>query len=171
MENRRKELLQKLWSAQDEAYELMAEYDSLPHTYGSVVLYQAEALVVNLIGEHSDITITELGSILKKTASACSQIVRKLKSKGLVEQVRNESNNRQLNLRLTEAGKKEAVEQEKDYQRRVRRMVACLSREEQESLLKMLTALAECWWDLDQNREEQGAIVSGDSGNGKRSSE
>ncbi len=76
-----------------------------------------------------------------------------------------------MNLRLTEAGKKEAVEQEKDYQRRVRRMVACLSREEQESLLKMLTALAECWWDLDQNREEQGAIVSGDSGNGKRSSE
>ena len=105
MENRRKELLQKLWAAQDEAYELMAEYDSLPHTYGSVVLYQAEALVVNLIGEHSDITITELGSILKKTASACSQIVRKLKSKGLVEQVRNESNNRQLNLRLTDAGK------------------------------------------------------------------
>lgn len=105
MENRRKELLQKLWSAQDEAYELMAEYDSLPHIYGSVVLYQAEALVVNLIGEHSDITITELGSILKKTASACSQIVRKLKSKGLVEQVRNESNNRQLNLRLTDAGK------------------------------------------------------------------
>ena len=61
--------------------------------------------MVNLIGEHSDITITELGSILKKTASACSQIVRKLKSKGLVEQVRNESNNRQLNLRLTDAGK------------------------------------------------------------------
>lgn len=105
MEHGRKELLQKLWAAQDEAYELMAEYDSLPHTYGSVVLYQAEALVVNLIGEHSDITITELGSILKKTASACSQIVRKLKSKGLVEQVRNESNNRQLNLRLTDAGK------------------------------------------------------------------
>lgn len=105
MEHGRKELLQKLWAAQDEAYELMAEYDSLPHTYGSVVLYQAEALVVNLIGEHSDITITELGSILRKTASACSQIVRKLKSKGLVEQVRNESNNRQLNLRLTDAGK------------------------------------------------------------------
>lgn len=105
MENRRKALLQKLWAAQDQAYELMAEYDSLPHTYGNVVLYQAEALVVNLIGEHSDITITELGSILKKTASACSQIVRKLKSKGLVEQVRNESNNRQLNLRLTDAGK------------------------------------------------------------------
>ena len=83
----------------------------------------------------------------------------------------SETDGRQLNLRLTEAGKKEAVEQEKDYQRRVRRMVACLSREEQESLLKMLTALAECWWDLDQNREEQGAIVSGDSGNGKRSSE
>ena len=88
-----------------------------------------------------------------------------------MEKAKSKTDGRQLNLRLTEAGKKEAVEQEKDYQRRVRRMVACLSREEQESLLKMLTALAECWWDLDRNREEQGAIVSGDSGNGKRSSE
>ena len=38
----REELLQRLWEAQDEAYDLMAEYDSLPHRYGDNVLYQAE---------------------------------------------------------------------------------------------------------------------------------
>lgn len=113
----------------------------------------------------------ELQDILGICSGSLSEILAKMEADGFLEKAKSKTDGRQLNLRLTEAGKKEAVEQEKDYQRRVRRMVACLSREEQESLLKMLTALAECWWDLDQNREEQGAIVSGDSGNGKRSSE
>ena len=48
---------------------------------------------------------TELAAILKKTPSACSQIVRKLRAKGWVEQVRNAENNRIYNLYLTESGK------------------------------------------------------------------
>ena len=106
MRDKREELLNKIWKAQDEAYALMYEYDSLPHCYGETVLYQAEAYIVNLIGEYQDITTTELALILGKTASACSQIIHKLKNKELVEQIRNEENNRLYNLRLTEKGKK-----------------------------------------------------------------
>ena len=40
------QLLRQIWDAQDTAYDLMNEYDSLPHYYGSVVLYQAEAYIV-----------------------------------------------------------------------------------------------------------------------------
>ena len=120
--------------------------------------------IFTILSKAKELPQRELQDILGICSGSLSEILAKMKAK-------SKTDGRQLNLRLTEAGKKEAVEQEKDYQRRVRRMVACLSREEQESLLKMLTALAECWWDLDQNREEQGAIVSGDSGNGKRSSE
>ena len=36
--------------------------------------------------------------------SACSQLVRRLRDKGWVEQVRNTANNRQYMLRLTESG-------------------------------------------------------------------
>ena len=43
------QLFRQIWAAQDTAYDLMSEYDSLPHCYGSVVLYQAEAYIVNLI--------------------------------------------------------------------------------------------------------------------------
>ena len=82
----------------------MNEYDSLPHYYGSVVLYQAEAYIVNLVGQHPGITVTQLAEILNKTTSACSQIVRKLRAKGFVEQIRNPDNNRLYNLELTEAG-------------------------------------------------------------------
>ena len=105
MEQQREALLGQIWAAQDEAYDLMYEYDSLPHRYGAHILYQSEAHIIDLIGEHPEITVTELAAILKKTPSACSQIVRKLRAKGWVEQVRNAENNRIYNLYLTESGK------------------------------------------------------------------
>lgn len=106
MGDKREELLRQLWTAQDEAYDLMCEYDSLPHHYGESILYQAEGHIIDLIAVYPGITITDLGNILKKTPSACSQIVRKLKEKGWVEQTRNRDNNRQFNLKLTESGQK-----------------------------------------------------------------
>lgn len=106
MDKKRDELLEQIWTAQDTAYDLMCEYDSLPHRYGENFLYQAEAHLIDLIALHPDITITDISNILRKTPSACSQIVRKLRAKGWVEQIRNEENNRIINLRLTEEGMK-----------------------------------------------------------------
>lgn len=106
MDETRNKLLADLWEAQDEAYDLMVEYDSLPHHYGENILYQAEGHIIDLIAAYPGITITDLGNILKKTPSACSQIVRKLREKGWVEQTRNQENNRQYNLTLTEGGLK-----------------------------------------------------------------
>lgn len=106
MEELRRKVLKEVWDAQDEAYELMVEYDELPHHYGEHILYQSEGEIINLIGVHPGVTITDLGNILRKTASACSQIVRKLRGKGFVVQTRNRDNNRQYNLTLTEAGQK-----------------------------------------------------------------
>ncbi len=34
MSKKREELLEQIWAAQDTAYDLMSEYDSLPHSYG-----------------------------------------------------------------------------------------------------------------------------------------
>lgn len=104
METKREALLRKIWAAQDTAYDLMCEYDSMPHSYGENTLYQAEAHLIDLIAQQPDITITDLAGIVCKTPSACSQIVRKLRAKGWVEQTRNAANNRQFMLRLTEAG-------------------------------------------------------------------
>lgn len=97
-------LLLQLWDAQNEAYDLMSEYDALPHYYGENLMYQAEGQIVDLIAAHPGITVTDIGNTLKKTASACSQIVRKLRDKGWVQQVRNAENNRVFNLTLTQAG-------------------------------------------------------------------
>lgn len=102
--DRRKKLLTQLWDAQNKAYDLMSEYDELPHCYGEHVLYQAEGNIAELVAIHPGTTVTDLSVILKKTPSACSQIVRKLVEKGFVEQIRNPENNRQYNLWLTEKG-------------------------------------------------------------------
>lgn len=63
----RTEIFNKIWNEQDRAYELMFEYDSMPHKYGeNIVLYQAEGELVDEVALHPDITVTELASILKK---------------------------------------------------------------------------------------------------------
>lgn len=104
MSKKRDELLEQMWAAQDTAYDLMSEYDSQPHSYGENILYQAEAHLIDLIALNPDVTVTDLAGMVRKTPSACSQIVRKLRAKGWVEQVRNAANNRQMMLRLTPAG-------------------------------------------------------------------
>ena len=64
MDARRKELLAEIWNAQDDAYELMYEYNSLPHYYGENILYQAEGQIIDFVAIHPGITITELGTLL-----------------------------------------------------------------------------------------------------------
>ena len=81
----REDVLQQVWEAQNEAYDLMYEYDALPHQYGENTLYQAEAHTVDLIAAHPGITATDLAEILRKTVSASSQIIRKLRTKGWVD--------------------------------------------------------------------------------------
>ena len=102
----REELLNLVWEEQDTAYDLMCEYDGLPHHYGENILYQAEGHLIDLIALYPGITTTDLAGILKKTVSACSQLVHKMRKKGWIKQTRNENNNRQYNLELTESGQK-----------------------------------------------------------------
>ena len=78
--------------------QLMNEYDSLPHDYGNAVLYQSEAHLIQCIGQNDGITVTEASKLLKKTKSACSQMVKKLVGKNWVKQTRNQKNNREYNF-------------------------------------------------------------------------
>jgi len=104
-EKERYELFCKMIDELDVAFGLVHEYDSQLHDYNGVVLYQAESQMIKLIGNYPGISAHECSDILKKTLSACSQLVKKLKRKGWICQERNEQNNRVYNLYLTEEGK------------------------------------------------------------------
>lgn len=88
----------------DIGYDLAFEYDSVPHYICGEILYQAEAHVVQYIGQHEKSTTTELAAATKKTPSACSQIIKKLIKKELVQQRRNPQNKREFFLELTAHG-------------------------------------------------------------------
>lgn len=100
----REVLLSEIWKLQHEIYDLIIFYGGAPYRYGEISIYQAEGEILNKIAEHPGITVTELGKILNKTTSACSQTVSKLRIKGIVEQRRNPENPQQNNLVLTELG-------------------------------------------------------------------
>lgn len=156
MDTRRKEVLNRIWSSQDEAYELMYEYNSIPHYYGENILYQAEGQVIDFIAMHPGITITELGLILQKTPSACSQIVRKLRAKGWVEQTRNEENNRFYNLTLTESGMniyRDHLQFTQSCQDIAFQLLSEFSTQELEDHLRVQRRLIEAYWgDVMRNR-------------------
>lgn len=157
MGEKRRALLEEIWKAQDTAYDLMCEYDSLPHRYGENTLYQAEAHLIDLIALHPDITITDLANILRKTPSACSQIVRKLRAKSWVEQIRNTENNRQLNLRLTAQGEKvyrDHVAFSRNCQEITFQMLEGFSQEELETYLAVQRRINEAYQgDVRRSRE------------------
>ena len=92
MEKERAKLLDELLNQIDRAYDLMEEYDSMSRKYGEVILYQVEAHLIKYIGEHPGTTVSDIAQDLNKTSSAASQMVKKLQTKGLIEQIKNEKN-------------------------------------------------------------------------------
>lgn len=102
----REKLFKEIIEEIDLAYDLMYEYDSLLHQYGDHILYQEESHLIQCIGRTPGITNNELAKELKKTKSACSQMVKKLIEKNWVIRKKNENNNREYYLFLTEEGHK-----------------------------------------------------------------
>lgn len=117
----------------DEGYTLIHEYDTQLHDYNGVILYQAESQLIKLIGNFPGISAAECANKLKKTLSACSQLIKKLKNKGWIRQERNELNNRVYNLYLTEEGKEiyknHRKFEEKCYKRTYRLLDSCTEAE------------------------------------------
>lgn len=102
--NERYELYCAMIDRLDKGVHLINEYDSVPHDYGSAVMYQAESKIIQLVGKYPGIKASEIAVVFHKTPSACSQLIRKLRNKGWIRQVRNEKNNREYRLFLTEDG-------------------------------------------------------------------
>lgn len=102
----RYQLFGKLIDTLDLGVTYIEAYDAELHDYNGTILYQAEAKVIKGIGDKPGITVSELAVREDKTTSAYSQLIRKLRKKGWVRQERNDKNNREYNLFLTEEGQK-----------------------------------------------------------------
>ena len=101
----------------DESYDLMSDYDAIPHHYGDEYLYQSESQIIHVVGDHPGITAKELSDLIRKTPSFCSQNIKKLRAKGYMEQIKNKNNAREYLLQLTEKGK-EMYAAHRDFEQR-----------------------------------------------------
>ncbi len=136
---------------------LINEYDSLLHDYNGVVMFQAESQMVKAIGDSPGITASRLAEQFKKTKSACSQLVRKLKKKGWIMQKRNEENSREYNLFLTETGK-DIYSRHRDFEdscyRRAFEMLSDITPDEMESYIKIQKRLNKAFeMDVSQSKK------------------
>lgn len=136
---------------------LIEKYDSLLHDYYGAVLFQAESQMIKAIGDAPGITAAALAEKFDKTPSACSQLVRKLKAKGWVKQIRNCSNSREYNLTLTGQGQ-EIYQKHQDFEnacyRRTFQMLDGVSDEELKSYIKIQQRLNQAF-ELDVKESEQ----------------
>lgn len=85
---------------------LISSYESFPRKYGTEdELFMVEVHTLNIIGDHRQITTSEIAEITNRTKSAVSQMVDKLIKKELAVKYRNQNNYRELIIELTPKGK------------------------------------------------------------------
>lgn len=78
-----------------------------PRKYGTdQLLYKSEIHTIELIGSCIECNMTEMAERLGVTKGALSQVVNKLKKKKLVIKERKSDNEKEVFLKLTEAGQK-----------------------------------------------------------------
>ena len=76
---------------------------------------------------------------------SASEILSKQETAGLIVRTQNETDRRTTDIRLTEAGGTLALEAAQQRQKRHEAMFACLSEEEQQTLLGLLEKLHDDW--------------------------
>ncbi len=157
------ELFLRLISVFDAGFDYTAAYDSVPHQYGDETLYQSEMHLLKEIGRAQEITVTELAASLKKTKSACSQMVHKLQSKGLLQQERNPKNLREYKLTLTPRGQQIFDAHARFERNCLRRSCRCLddfSDAELETYIRVQEKLNEAFCkDVEDNQELYARVI------------
>jgi len=143
-----KKLFEEMMSVFDAGYDLTYHYHSSQHWYGEGFVYPSEAHLVQVVGRTQGITSVRISQAIPKSRSAYSQIIKKLKKKGYIEQVTNKENRREQLLYLTEEGKKlfEAHKQlEEFYLNRTYDMISDLPESDIVSYIKVQRRLNEAF--------------------------
>ena len=110
------------------AYRLINLYNSTqkrPHTYsGDLVLYPAQAHMIELIGDEEGITLSEIAAEYMITKGAVSQTVSFLEQKELIYRKPSEKGGRSVGLYLSERGRDVLSEHRELHSDMIRRVGA-----------------------------------------------
>lgn len=106
----RQEVFGRMMDAFFEGSRIIYKYDKMPRKYGTgIELYMSEMHTLDFIYKNEGTTVTNLADITNKTKSAITQLTNKLEKKGMIKKLRNNAYYKEINLVLTELGKKTCI--------------------------------------------------------------
>ena len=94
----------KMMSALFEMARYITVYENTPRRYQSHNLYMTEVHAINLIATRENLNLTQLAKLTNRTKGAISQMIEKLRKRGLVEKHQSAQNASELILCLTKEG-------------------------------------------------------------------
>lgn len=113
-------------------------------------------MLTHLLLSNGSLTQREIQEIAGTASASVSEVLTKLEGEGLIERTPLESDGRQREVRLTEAGKAKAQDLEARKIKFDREALAVLSTDEQAQLADLLDRVAAHWRDI-ENKEMMAA--------------
>jgi len=101
--------------------------------------------VLRLVLESGSVTQQALTARLNVQPGSASEVIRRLEETGLIVRAPNALDRRTSDIRLTPEGEVQANRAEAEIQAQRQDMFACLSEEEKNQLLSLLTRLSDDW--------------------------
>ncbi len=115
------------------------QYEKIPQQYcDGLILTQPEIHTIAIIGDNAGINITGLAKTRGITKGAASQMIYKLRDKGLVEKRTSPDSDAELNLFLTEKGEKAREEHLNRYKTNGEKFASILNSVPEETRLSMV---------------------------------
>ncbi|WDV46353.1 MarR family transcriptional regulator [Clostridiaceae bacterium M8S5] len=101
VDNKRKDVIEKYITLTEK----ILKNSNDARFYGTdVEIYRSEIHIINIIGNNSDMHISEIARKFGVTKGAISKTIKKLEKKGLVEKIIDVNNNTRTLVKLTEKG-------------------------------------------------------------------
>ena len=120
------------------------QYEKIPQQYcDSLVLTQPEIHTIAIIGDNEGINVTALAKTRGITKGAASQMIYKLRDKGLVEKRVSPDSDAELNLFLTEMGKKAREEHLNRYKKKFASILNSVPKEAKKAMVEFFEAFEE----------------------------
>lgn len=104
-----------------------------------------QARILSALLESGTVTQRELQDILEVRSGSLSEILNKVEADGFIKRSQSESDKRQLEVKLTEAGMEAAAKLTEERGHKSDELFSCLSDEEKQTLEELLNKLLNSW--------------------------
>lgn len=113
--------------------------------------FHEQGRILILLHEYGRMTQRELIEITQRRSATLSEQLERMESSGLIVREKNEADKRNVDVFLTEEGRREAARAERRRARRAEELFSALDGEERAALYRTLLKLSALWQEQGEN--------------------